>query len=109
MKMLIRPTYGFGLQVGFYNVGMRFLSGPASGMTRRRLTALLGITPLAAQIPTPPATQKTPPLGVPTPPAAAASPEEKLKKANEGIRDVSARLSKLEVPMDTEPAFVFKP
>jgi hypothetical protein len=88
---------------------MRFLSGPQAKMTRRRLTALLGATPLAAQIPAPPTTQRTPPLGTPAPSAAAATPDEKLKKANEGIRQVSAQLSKLEVPMDTEPAFVFKP
>jgi hypothetical protein len=109
MKMVIRPACGFGLQAGFYNVRMRFLSGPGSRITRRRLAALLGVTPLAAQIPTLPATQKTPPVGVPAPPTAAASPDEKLKKANEGIRDVSARLAKLEVSMDTEPAFVFRP
>jgi hypothetical protein len=87
---------------------MRFLSGPASGMTRRRLAVLLSATPLAAQIPTPPVTQKTPPLGTPAP-SAAANPDEKLKKANDGIRKVSAQLAQLEVPMDTEPSFVFKP
>jgi len=78
-------------------------------MTRRRLAALLGATPLVAQIPSPPVTQRTPPLGAPAPSATAATPDEKLKKANEGVREVSARLAKLEVPMDVEPAFVFKP
>jgi hypothetical protein len=109
MKMLIRPGLPSGLHAGFYNVGMRFLSAPASRITRRRLAALLGATPLAAQIPTPPVTQKTPPLGTPAPSPTASSPVEKLKKANDGIREVSARLAKLEVPIDTEPAFVFKP
>ncbi len=88
---------------------MRFLSGPAPGITRRGLAALLGAIPLAAQVATPPVTQKTPPLGAPAPSPGAANPEEKLKKATEDVRKVSARLAQLEVPMDTEPAFVFKP
>lgn len=109
MKMLIRLSPRSGLQFSFYNVGMRMVSDPASPITRRRLAALLGATPLAAQVAVPPVTQKTPPLGTPTPSVTAANPDEKLKKANDGIREVSARLSNLEVPMDTEPAFVFKP
>jgi hypothetical protein len=78
-------------------------------MTRRRLAAILGATPLVAQISTPPVTQKTPPLGTPAPSVAASSPDEKLKKANDGVREVSVRLAQLEVPMETEPSFVFKP
>jgi hypothetical protein len=109
MKMLIRPRHYSGLQPGFYNVGMRSLSAPTSRMTRRRLAALLGATPLVAQIGTPPITQKTPPLGTPAPSATTVNPNEKLKKASAGVREVSARLAQLEVPMDTEPAFVFKP
>jgi hypothetical protein len=107
--MLIRLGACSALPSSFYNVGMRFLSAPGSQITRRRLAALLGATPLAAQIPVPPVTQKTPPVGTPAPSPAAATPEEKLKKANDGVREVSARLAKLEVAMDTEPAFVFKP
>ncbi|MFL6450366.1 MAG: hypothetical protein ACJ746_22200 [Bryobacteraceae bacterium] len=99
----------FAVTLGFYNVGMRSLSAPTLRMTRRRLAVLLGATPLAAQIATPPVTQKTPPLGTPTPSATTASPEEKLKKESDAVRETSARLAKLEVPMDTEPAFVFKP
>ena len=99
----------FLVDIGFYNVGMHSQSASTSRMTRRRIAALLGATPLAAQIPAPPVTQKTPPLGTPAPSATAATPDEKLKKANDGIRDVSARLANLEVPMDTEPAFLFKP
>lgn len=109
MKMLIRLGLCPGLQAGFYNDRMRSLSAPGSRITRRRLAALLGATPLAAQIPTPPVTQKTPPLGTPAPSPTASSPDEKLKKANDGIRKVSARLAQLELPIDTEPAFVFKP
>jgi hypothetical protein len=107
MSNMVRSV--FLVDIGFYNVGMRSQSAPASRMTRRRLAALLGVTPLAAQIPSPPVNQKTPPLGAPAPSPAAATPDEKLKKANDGIRDVSARLANLEVPMDTEPAFLFKP
>jgi hypothetical protein len=109
MKMLIRVRPRSGLLSSFYNVGMRFPSAPASRITRRQAAALLGATPIAAQVPVPPVTQKTPPLGTPAPSQAATTPDEKLKKANDGIREMSARLSKLEVPMDTEPAFVFKP
>jgi len=107
--MLIRLGVYSGLPSSFYNVGMRFLSAPGSQITRRRLAALLGATPLAAQVPVPPVTQNTPPIGTPAAPRAGATPEEKLKKANDGVREMSARLSKLEVAMDTEPAFVFKP
>lgn len=109
MKMLIRPRHRSGLQAGLYNVGMRSPSALAAPITRRRLTALLGATPLVAQTTPPPVTQKTPPLGTPAPSAPAASSDEKLKKANEVIRQISARLANIEVPMDTEPAFVFKP
>ncbi len=109
MKMLIRPSPGSGLQAGLYNVGMRSLSALAAPITRRRIAALLTAAPLAAQTIPPPVTQKTPPLGTPAPSATGATPDEKLKKANDGIRQVSARLAKVEVPMETEPAFVFKP
>jgi hypothetical protein len=107
--MLIRQGTRSGLQSGFYNVGMRSQSAPAPRITRRRLGVLVGVTPLAAQISRPPVTQKTPPLGTPVPSATAVTPEQKLKKANDGIREVSARLANLEVLMETEPAFVFKP
>ena len=107
--MLLRLPSPFRLQSSFYNVGMRFPSAPASRITRRQAAALLGATPIAAQVPVPPVTQKTPPLGTPALSSTAATPDEKLKKANDAIREISARLSNLEVPMFTEPAFVFKP
>jgi len=78
-------------------------------MTRRRLAALLGAAPLAAQTPAPPVAQKTPPVGAPAPSPTVANPDEKLKKANDGIRKVSERLAQLELPMEVEPSFVFKP
>lgn len=109
MKILIRRGPSSGLQSSSYNVGMRFLSAPGSRITRRQVAALLGATPMVAQVPVPPVTQKTPPLGTPAPGPAATTPDEKLKKANDSVREVSARLAKLEVPMITEPAFVFKP
>jgi hypothetical protein len=88
---------------------MRFPSAPESRITRRQAAALIGATPLAAQVPVPPVTQKATTLGTSAPSPAAATPEEKLKKANDAIQKMSARLSNLEVPRDTEPAFVFKP
>ncbi len=78
-------------------------------ISRRRVAALLAAAPLAAQVTSPPTTQKIPPLGAPTPASPAATPEQKLQKAYDDIRQVSARLSKLEVPMNVEPAFAFKP
>ena len=58
---------------------------------------------------TPPTTQKTPPVGAPAPSPSATTPEAKRQKAVEDVRQVSQRLSALEVPMDMEPAFVFRP
>jgi hypothetical protein len=78
-------------------------------MSRRRMAALLAAAPLAAQVASPPATQKTPPLGAPTPAPPSATPDQKLQKAYDDVRQISARLSKLEVPMNVEPAFAFKP
>ena len=78
-------------------------------MTRRQVASLLGAAPLAAQVATPPTTEKTPPLGVPAPSSAMATPDAKLQKANEEIRQASARLAGLEVPMEVEPAFLFRP
>ena len=78
-------------------------------ISRRRVAAFLVATPLAAQVASPPTTQKVPPLGTPTPAPPAATPEEKLQKAYDDVRRISERLSKLEVPMNVEPAFAFKP
>ena len=78
------------------------------GVSRRewskRVAAALAAVPAASQV-----TQKIPPAGAPAPPAPPASPEERLKKAYADIRAVSDQLSKLEVPMDVEPAFAFRP
>lgn len=75
-----------------------------SSMTRRQMAALVAAAPLAAQV-----TSKVPPQGVPVPSQPAATPQEKLQKAYADIRAVSDRLSKMEVPMDLEPAFAFRP
>ncbi len=63
-------------------------------LTRRQWTALLSAAPLAAQ------TVQAPPTPSPAAP--------NLEKALDGVRQVSARLAKLEVPMNVEPAFSFK-
>lgn len=78
-------------------------------VSRRDLAALLAAAPLAAQVASPPATQKTPPLGAPAPAPPSTTPDQKLQKAYDDVRQVSTRLAKLEVPMNTEPAFAFKP
>jgi hypothetical protein len=44
---------------------------------------------------------------VPAP--AQSTPEAKLQKAYADVHDVSVRLSQIDVPMNIEPAFVFKP
>jgi hypothetical protein len=48
-------------------------------------------------------------MGTPTASANVKDPAEKLRRAVESVRQVSQTLSKLEVPMDVEPAFQFKP
>lgn len=72
-------------------------------MTRRQWAALISATPLLAQA------TKIPPQGAPAPAQAASTPEEKLQKAYADIRETSGLLSKIEVPMDVEPAFAFRP
>lgn len=73
-------------------------------MTRREWTALLAAAPVAAQV-----TSKTPPQGSPAPPPPGADPEQKRQKAFTDVRKVSERLSQIEVPMNIEPAFAFRP
>ncbi len=75
----------------------------SSAMTRRQLTALLGVSPLLAQV-----QSKVPPKGVPVA-AAAPTPEVRMQKAQAAVHQISDRLSKIEVSMDVEPAFAFKP
>jgi hypothetical protein len=79
----------------------------SGGFTRRGWTkqfaAGLAAMPAAAQ-----ATQKVPPVGVPAPAPASDTPEQRLQKAYADIRAASDQLSKLEVPMDVEPAFSFR-
>ncbi len=84
-------------------------SRPASQrITRRqwtaRVTAVAGATPLLGQV-----TQKAPPTGAPLPAQPAATPEQKLQKANADVHQVSDRLSQIELPMNIEPAFAFRP
>lgn len=63
----------------------------------------MATAPLAAQV-----TSKVPPQGVPAASQTAATPEQKLQKAYADVRAVSEQLSKIEVPMDLEPAFAFR-
>jgi hypothetical protein len=76
----------------------------APRITRRSWTALMGVSPLLGQI-----TQKTPPEGAPKPAAPNATPEQRMQKAMADVKQVSDRLAQLEVPMDIEPAFAFRP
>ena len=64
---------------------------------------LVAAAPVAAQV-----TSKVPPQGVPAPAQPAATPEQRLQKAYADIRTLSDKLSKIEVPMDLEPAFLFR-
>lgn len=76
----------------------------AARITRRDWTALVSASPLLAQI-----TQKTPPQGIPAPAPPAATPEQKLQKAVADVHQLSQRLAQIEVPMNIEPAFAFRP
>jgi hypothetical protein len=73
-------------------------------ITRRQWTALFGAAPLIAQV-----TSKVPPQGVPAPPQQPARPEQKLQKAYADVRQASERLAQIELPMNVEPAFAFRP
>ena len=75
-----------------------------SRLSRRQWAALIAVAPLAAQT-----TQKTPPLGAPASPQAPATPQARMQKANDDVRRVSDRLAHIDVPMDVEPAFAFRP
>jgi hypothetical protein len=59
-------------------------------LSRRSLALLVGAVPLLAQTPTP------------------APPEQSLQKALADVHGVSQRLSETEVPLDVEPAFIFR-
>jgi hypothetical protein len=76
---------------------------PFCRMTRRQWTFWLSLTPLAAQV-----TSTAPPTGLPAPGPSTATPEQKLQKAYGDIRQISEQLSKIEVPMNVEPAFSFR-
>lgn len=76
---------------------------PAGRITRRQCAALLGAAPLVAQV-----TSTVPPKGLPAPSSGPDSPEQRLQKAYADIRQVSERLSKIEMPIDIEPAFSFR-
>ena len=80
-------------------------------MTRRQWT--VGLTTAAAAVGaaplTPQVTSKAPPQGVPAPAPPSATPEQKLQKAYADVRETSQRLAKIEVPMNVEPAFAFRP
>jgi hypothetical protein len=92
------------IMAALYNVRMSSSRSWGGRITRRELTALLGAAPLAAQV-----TQKTPPQGAPAPAPGAATAEQKLQKAFADVHEVSDRLAQVEVPMDIEPAFAFRP
>lgn len=69
-------------------------SGP--GITRRQVTAAIGAAvPLSAQIATPKPSD--------------IAPADKLSKAASDVREISERLAQMEVPMNVEPAFLFRP
>ena len=78
-------------------------------ITRRRWTVLLGVTTFLAPSLRAQTTSKKPPQGTPAPAPAQATPEAKLQKAYDDVHAISIRLSKIEVPMNVEPAFAFKP
>jgi len=67
------------------------------------MAALLAASPLLAQV-----QSKVPPTGVPVVPPAP-TPEERRQKAFGVVHTISDRLSKIDVPMDVEPAFAFRP
>jgi len=79
------------------------MTARSTRLTRRQWTALALASPAVAQI-----TSTKPPEGAPAPPQPPATPEERAQKAHADIRSTSDRLSKIELPMNLEPAFVFR-
>ncbi|MBV8551232.1 MAG: hypothetical protein JOY54_08015 [Acidobacteriaceae bacterium] len=69
----------------------------APRITRRQLTALLGASPLLAQV------------ASTAPPQSPATPQERLQKAYADVRGISNRLATIEVPIFVHPAFAFRP
>jgi hypothetical protein len=69
----------------------------------KRLAGAVVAVPAVAQV-----TQKTPPIGAPAPAQPPATPEQQLRKAYDDVHSISDQLSKLELPMDIEPAFSFR-
>lgn len=82
-------------------------------ISRRKAAALLGAAPLLAQVtqktPPPSAQAPAPPIGVPAPAAPGTTPQQKMQKALADVHQLSDRLAQIEVPMDVEPAFAFRP
>lgn len=74
-----------------------------AGLTRRQWMAFISWTPVAAQI-----TSTVPPAGSPKPAGPGATPGQRMEKAASDVRETSALLAKIEVPMNVEPAFSFR-
>ena len=91
-----------------YNSGMSIGHEGPQRLSRRKWAKRAALTvatsPVLAQV-----SQKIPPQGTPVPPIAPATPEQRMQKAYADIHAVSDELSKLEVPMNIEPAFAFRP
>lgn len=67
-------------------------------LSRRQIAiGLTAALPLSAQLAAPPTTP------------APADPAARLSKAVGSVREVSERLAQIEVPMNVEPAFLFRP
>jgi hypothetical protein len=80
------------------------MNSPRPRITRRQWTALVSAAPLLGQ-----ATSEVPPQGAPAPVPSSATPQQKLQKAYADVGQIRDRLSKIQVPMNVEPAFTFKP
>ena len=79
------------------------MSARLSSITRRQWTALLAVAPAVAQV-----TSTHPPQGAPAAPQPPATPEQRLQKAVADVRQASDLLTKIEMPMNVEPAFFFR-
>lgn len=75
-----------------------------SRLTRRQWSTLVACSPLAAQV-----TSTVPPTGTPSPPAPPATPDQRMQKASADVRKASEQLAAIEVAMNVEPAFSFRP
>jgi hypothetical protein len=82
--------------------------GDSLKVTRRQIVPALAALAVPARPPVAGAETRERPIPAPQAPAPTANPSS-LEKAQDDVHAASERLRKIEIPMDLEPAFAFRP